>query len=168
MGNTSSYINNKQSKQNQSNNTITDKDFWNQFFILFHKRYIVQKRDKKGTFFLIILPIIIITLAFAILVIENNPVGPPLVFDMDLLGHGLDDNSNIASSGVGGGVDSRNNNEENSNTGNGWEDNITKQVLFGYNNRLSYDDNNLMTSTTNEEKKEEYDNINKMNIEQLH
>merc|ERR1711862_692808 len=110
--------------------------FLQQTWILFLKRCTVQRRDKKGTFFLIVLPAIMITLAFAVLVVENNPVGPSLVFDMDLLGHTtssyMDYDSNV-------------NNDQStssSSSGNGWENNITKQVMFAYNNQIKNNDDN--------------------------
>ena len=94
--------------------------FLQQTWILFLKRCTVQKRDKKGTFFLIVLPAIMITLAFAVLVVENNPVGPSLVFDMDLLGHTTSSSMEFDK-------------DKTPETSNGWENNITKQVLFAYN-----------------------------------
>ena len=55
-----------------------------QISILMKKRYIIQKRDKKGGFFLIILPVILITLVMVVLLVEVPLTGPAIDLSLSL------------------------------------------------------------------------------------
>ena len=57
-----------------------------QIALLYYKRVVVQKRDFKGFFFMIILPVIVIGLVLLILMIDVPLAGPPIEVSMDLYG----------------------------------------------------------------------------------
>lgn len=55
-----------------------------QIFILMKKRYIVQKKDRKTGFFLIILPVILIAFVLLVLLVEVPLAGPPIDLSLSL------------------------------------------------------------------------------------
>ena len=55
-----------------------------QILILMKKRFTIQKRDRKGGFFLIILPVILISFVLLVLLIEVPLAGPPISLSLSL------------------------------------------------------------------------------------
>jgi len=59
--------------------------FLSQVFLLLQKRMLIQRRDIKGFFFTIILPVLLISLVLAILLIDISPSGSNIELSVDLI-----------------------------------------------------------------------------------
>ena len=55
-----------------------------QVALLYQKRFLVQKRDLKGAFFMIVLPVLLCALVLLVLTIDVPLAGPPISMSMDL------------------------------------------------------------------------------------
>ena len=64
--------------------TFTNLNTWAQIYLLLWKRITVQKRDRKGLFFQILLPVILICLVLMVLLIEVPIEGSPLTLTPEL------------------------------------------------------------------------------------
>lgn len=64
--------------------TFTNLNTWAQIYLLLWKRFTVQKRDRKGLFFQILLPVILICLVLMVLLIEVPIEGSPLTLTPEL------------------------------------------------------------------------------------
>jgi len=80
-----------------------------QIAILLKKRATVQRRDRKGTFFTIILPVILIALVLLILKIDPKVSGEPLTLSIDLYGDNAAMNKGYTTIPVGSGVSQNSN-----------------------------------------------------------
>ena len=75
-----------------------------QISILLRKRFIMQVRDPKGTFFIIAVPVLLISLVLAILTIEIPFAGPPLNLNLDLYQRTISGEKGSTSIPIGGGA----------------------------------------------------------------
>jgi len=75
-----------------------------QITILLWKRYITQVRDPKGTFFIIAVPVLLISLVLAILTIEIHFAGPPLNLNLALYERSISGEKGSTSIPIGGGA----------------------------------------------------------------
>jgi len=75
-----------------------------QIVLLYMKRFLIQRRDVKGFFFSVILPVILCALILLILIIEIPIVGPPREISMGLYSSSAGTTNELTDVVIGGGV----------------------------------------------------------------